>query len=355
MAENYYRFDQATLQDFAARLLEAAGTPGPHARLTAESLVQADLRGVDSHGVQLLTFYLERIARGEVDPRAAGRVVSEQGACLLYDGQNGLGQVVSDICCGHAVRLAKQYGLSLVVARDSNHFGAAAFWALRISSAGLIGIVMCNATGQVPPWQGREGRLGTNPICMSVPGEDGRPWLLDMATTAVAAGKIYKAYFAGEPSVPAGWALDREGRPTTDTKEAYHGLLMPLGGYKGYGLAMMVEILSGVLGGGAMASEVGGVRTVGRPARNSQTFLGIDVARFMPLGVFRERMQRLVADVKSAPPAAGYDEVLVAGEPEWRAQQLRSAQGIPLSRGVWEKLTAAARRLGVDIPPARES
>jgi LDH2 family malate/lactate/ureidoglycolate dehydrogenase len=117
----------------------------------------------------------------------------------------------------------------------------------------------------------------------------------------------------------------------------------------------MVEILSGVLGGGAMASEVGGVRTVGRPARNSQTFLGIDVARFMPLGVFRERMQRLVADVKSAPPAAGYDEVLVAGEPEWRAQQLRSAQGIPLSRGVWEKLTAAARRLGVDIPPARES
>lgn len=348
MGEQIYRFTNTALREFAARLLEAAGTPREYAALTADSLVEANLRGVDSHGVQLLTFYLERIGRGEVNPRAAGRVVRESGACLLYDGANGLGQVVSEICCGHAVRLAREHGLSLVVARDSNHFGAAAYWALRISSAGLIGIVLCNATGQVPPWQGREGRLGTNPICMSVPGEDGRPWLLDMATTAVAAGKIYKYYFAGEPEIPPGWALDAEGRPTTDTKAAYHGLLMPLGGYKGSGLAMMVEILSGALGGGAMASEVGGVRTVGRPARNSQTFLGIDVARFMPLEEFQDRMQRLVADVKSARPAVGYEEVLVAGEPEWRAEEERRREGIPLDAGVWEKLLEWAKRLGVE-------
>lgn len=350
MPDACLRFAPEALEDFACRMLEAAGAPPSHARLTASSLVEADLRGVDSHGVQLLKFYLERLKRGEVNSAATGHVISENGACLLYDGENGLGQVVSEICCGHAVRLAREHGVSLVVARDSNHFGAAAFWALRISAAGMIGIVMCNATGQVPPWQGRDGRLGTNPICMSVPGDRGRPWLLDMATTAVAAGKIYKAYFSGQPSIPPGWALDAEGVPTTDTHAAYHGKLMPLGGYKGSGLAMMVEILCGVLGGGAMATQVGGVRTVGRPARNSQMFLAIDVTRFLPLEQFQERMKWLVAEVKSARPASGYSEVLVAGDPEWRAEEEHRHTGIPLSAGVWRKLSEAAAELGVAVP-----
>jgi len=353
MSKESIRVDASSLTDFAARLLLAARVPERHARLVAESLVEADLRGVDSHGVQLLTFYLERLGRGEVDADAEGHVLSESGGCLLYDGENGLGQVVSEICCAHAVRLARDHGLALVVARDSNHFGAAAFWALRISAEGLIGVVLCNATGQVPPWQGREGRLGTNPICMSVPGEDGKPWLLDMATTAVAAGKIYKAFFAGDSKIPDGWALDAEGVPTTDTQAAYRGMLMPLGGYKGYGLAMMVEILCGVLGGGAMATEVGGVRTVGRPARNSQAFLAIDVGRFMPVERFQERMRWLVEEVRSARPAAGYQEVLVAGEPEWREEEQRRRDGIPVGAGVWEKLKALGEELGIDLPPRK--
>jgi LDH2 family malate/lactate/ureidoglycolate dehydrogenase len=350
MSERDILFRAEVLTDFASRLLEAAGAPAPKARLVADCLVDANLRGVDSHGVQLLTFYLERLGRGEVDPLADGRVVSENGGCLVYDGENGLGQVISDICCGHAVRLGKECGLSIVVARESNHFGAAAFWAQKISAEGLIGVVMCNASPLVPPWQGREGRVGTNPICVSVPGDEGRPWLLDMATTTVAAGKIYKAFFAGEPAVPSGWALNRSGVPTTDTQTAYHGLLMPLGGYKGSGLAMLVEILCGVLGGGAMSTEVGGVKTVGRPARNSQTFMGIDVSRFMPMDQFQPRMRWLVANIKSAQPAQGYDEVLVAGDPEWRAEQTRRRDGIPLGEGVWEKLKEAALRLGVVLP-----
>ena len=129
--------------------------------------------------------------------------------------------------------------MAMVVARESNHFGAAAWWAQKMRDAGQIGIVMCNASPIVPPWQGKQGRLGTNPICMSVPG----PWLLDMATTTVAAGRIFKAFINGQPEIPAGWAFDSEGVPTTDTTEAYKGMLMPLGGYKGSGLAMMVEIL----------------------------------------------------------------------------------------------------------------
>jgi LDH2 family malate/lactate/ureidoglycolate dehydrogenase len=350
MSERETLFRAEVLTDFASRLLQAAGASVSKASLVATCLVDANLRGVDSHGVQLLTFYVERLGRGEVDPLADGRTVSEHGGCLVYDGENGLGQVISDICCGHAVRLAKECGLSMVVARESNHFGAAAFWAQRISAEGLIGVVMCNASPIVPPWQGREGRVGTNPICVSVPGNAGRPWLLDMATTTVAAGKIFKAFFAGDPEIPAGWALDASGAPTTDTQAAYHGLLMPLGGYKGSGLAMLVEILCGVLGGGAMSTEVGGVKTVGHPARNSQMFMGIDVSRFMPMNRFQERMEWLVANVKSAALAQGYDEVLVAGDPEWRAEEQRRRDGIPLAEGVWEKLREAALRLGVAVP-----
>jgi LDH2 family malate/lactate/ureidoglycolate dehydrogenase len=189
------------------------------------------------------------------------------------------------------VRIARQHGLAMVVARESNHFGPAAWWAQKMRDAGQIGIVMCNASPIVPPWQGREGRLGTNPICMSVPG----PWLLDMATTTVAAGKVFKAFINGQPEIPPGWAFDSAGVPTTNTADAYKGMLMPLGGYKGSGLAMMVEILCGVLGGGAMANELGGIRMRGKRVRVSQMFLAIDVARFMPLEEFTARMEKLVA------------------------------------------------------------
>jgi len=235
----------------------------------------------------------------ELDPLADGRVISEAGSCLHFDGQNGLGQWVADTCCGHAIRIARAQGVGLVIARESNHFGAAAWWAQKMRDAGQIGIVLCNASPIVPPWQGREGRMGTNPICMSVPG----PWLLDMATTTVAAGKIFKAFLNQQPEIPAGWAFDREGVPTTDTVEAYNGMLMPLGGYKGSGLAMMVEILCGVLGGGAISTEIGGIRVRGRTVRVSQMFLAIDVARFMPVEEFTARMERLVAMMKSTPVA----------------------------------------------------
>src|SRR5437660_7673914 len=171
-------------------------------------------------------------------------------------------------------------------------------------AGGEIGIVMCNASPIVPAWQGKQGRLGTNPICMSVPG----PWLLDMATTTVAAGRIFKAFINAEPEIPAGWAFNSEGVPTTDTAAAYKGMLMPLGGYKGSGLAMMVEILSSVLGGGAMSTEVGGIRFRGKTVRVSQTFVAIDIARFMPVEEFSARLEWLVELMKSTSTSPGDDE-----------------------------------------------
>ena len=337
-----------SLTAFAYQLLTAAKVSHPKAEIVAKSLVAANLRRVDSHGLQLLPFYIDLILMGNIDIHTDGRVVSESGACTIYDAQNGIGQWISSLCCDHAIRLAQAHGLGMVVARESNHFGAAAFWAQRMSSAGMLGIVMCNASPLVAPWQGKDPRFGTNPICMSVPGPD--TWLLDMATTTVALGKILNAQFHGRETIPADWAMDKEGVPTTDTQTALSGLLMPLGGYKGSGLAMMIEILCGVLGGGAMCTELGGIRVQGQPMRTSQFFLAIDVARFMPLPEFEGRMRTLVAMVKSSKTAQGFEEVLVAGEPEWRAEEERGRDGIPLSDGVWQNLVAAAEKLGVALP-----
>ncbi|MBI3679452.1 MAG: Ldh family oxidoreductase [Acidobacteria bacterium] len=352
MPEPYVILGHEPLREFAQRMLEGAGVDAEKASLVARSLVEANLRGVDSHGVQLLNFYIEHMRMDCVDLKAAGHVVSESGASMVYSGDNGIGQVVSDVCCDHAIRLANKHGVSLVTVRESNHFGAAAFWARKIARANLIGIVMCNATPLVPPWQGKEPRFGTNPICMALPGAPERSWLLDMATTTVAMGKIFKAHFSGEPSIPHGWAYDSDGVPTTDTGKAVKGMPMPLGGYKGSGLAFMIEILVAVLSGGAMSTQIGGIRIRTQPMRCGQAFLGIEVARYTPVEEFNQRMEWLVSQVKTTPPAPGYDEVLVAGEPEWRHAEYRGRHGIPLSQGVWQELVKTAATVGVAPPPA---
>jgi LDH2 family malate/lactate/ureidoglycolate dehydrogenase len=334
------------LSRFCEQILIGAGVPRHKAEIAVQCLISANLRGVDSHGIQLLPFYVEQLLAAEMDAAADGEVISEFGSTLHFDAQNGLGQWVAETCCGHAIRLAKANGLGLVVARESNHFGACAWWAQKMRDAGQIGIVFCNASPIVPPWQGKEGRLGTNPICVALPG----PWLLDMATTTVAAGKIFKAYLNGQPEIPAGWAFDQDGVPTTDTRAAYEGLLMPLGGYKGSGLAMMVEILCGVLGGGAMANEIGGIRYRGKKVRVSQTFLAIDIQRFMPVEEFTARMEKLVGIMKSTAVAPGYDEVLVAGDPEWRTEAERLKKGIPVADGNWDALCKSAASVGVAAP-----
>jgi LDH2 family malate/lactate/ureidoglycolate dehydrogenase len=336
------------LRKFSQSLLEATGVPHLHAKLMAESLVSANLRGVDSHGIQLLGVYVEYIRMGNADVHATGTLISESGACAVYDGQNGLGQVIAARSCDIAVRIARTYGIGFVTVRESNHFGAAAFWGQRMAHEGMIGIVVCNATPLVAPWQGKEHRLGTNPICMALPGDD--VFLLDMATTTVAMNRIFKAAANGDSEIPPGWAMDKHGVPTTNTQAAISGSPMPLGGYKGSGLAVMVEILCAVLSGGAIATELGGLRVKGKPMRAGQAFLAIDISRCMPLGDFIERMRRLRSMIKNTAPAPGYDEVLLAGEPEWRSEAIRSEQGIPITMPIWNNLLEVAARLGVTPP-----
>lgn len=206
-----------------------------------------------------------------------------------------------------------------------------------------------NASPSVPPWQGREGRIGTNPICVSLPSSGAGGWLLDMATTTVAKNRLYKAAAGGQPTIPAGWAMDADGVPTQDTQTALCGLLMPLGGYKGSGLGMLVEILCGVLGGGAMSTQLGGLHSTSRRMCSSHCFVAIDITRLMPVTEFQNRMEFLIAEVKSAQPAREYEEVLVAGDPEWRMERQRLREGIPLDHSVWKRLMELAQELGIPL------
>lgn len=348
MAADFILIHHDALSAYARSILEAVTVPPHEAALVADSLVAANLRGVDSHGIQLLFWYAEQIRSGNIAVAAHGHVATESGACMIYDGEYGLGQVVSEICCDHAIRLAREHGLGMVSVRDSSHFGACAWWAQKIAERGMLAIVLCNATPLVAAWQGRDKILGTNPICMAVPGP--RTFLLDMATTTVALNKIHKAVLSGDKSIPLGWAVDAEGKPTTDPQAALDGMPMPLGGYKGTGLALMVEVLCAVLSGSAMLTDVGGLRVSQRPMKVSHFFLAIDTQRFLSLDQFTARMQSLRSTVKNSKTAAGFDEVLIAGDPEWRSEEQRLRDGIPVARGIWDQLAGLAQELNVAVP-----
>lgn len=346
----HHPFTAATLTEFAQALLLQSGVPQQNAWLVADSLVAANLRGVDSHGIQMLLPYLDQLAAGTMDPIAAGVPLSESGACLLYDGQNGIGQVVAAECVRHALRLARAHGVAVVSARNSNHFGAAAYWAQQLAAEGCYAIVTSNASPAVPPWPGVEPRLGTNPLCMAVPGSEEDAWLLDMATTTVSLGKMHAASYRGETTLPAGWATDRHGVPTTHLATALAGLPTPIGGYKGTGLALMVELLSAGLSGGPMSTDVGSLRSGFMTLGISHFFLAIDVGRFQGPEEFAARLGRLTGNIKSTSPAPGHDEVLMTGEPECRMRDQRLRNGIPIAGALLDSLTARARIIGVPPP-----
>jgi LDH2 family malate/lactate/ureidoglycolate dehydrogenase len=351
-ASNVILFQDWILRNYCQELLKGVGVPAAHAFTVADSLVASNLRGVDSHGVELLPGYIVQLRNGGVSGASAGTVVSETGGCLLYDGQNGLGQVVAEACCHHAVRLARQLGIAIVVARNSHHFGAAAYWSQKIAAGGCIGISLSTAGPGIPPWQGKTPCIGTNPIAMALPGAAGDKWLLDMATTTVAKGKIANATSQGWSTIPAAWAfVDAAGYSTTDRKAAESGWPLPLGGYKGTGLAMMIELLCAGLSGGPMASEASKSRDGSVPLRVSHSFLAINPSTFLTSRELDDRTSRLVDMMKASELRQGFDEVLVAGEPEWRTEAKRRRQVIPIALSLWQSLSGIGAELKIQTPP----
>ncbi len=342
-----------TLKAVAVALLKAAGVPQADAELVADSLMQANLRGVDSHGIQNLGIYVERVRRGLVELHPTFPILSESDGTALVDGQNSLGQVAAMHAMELAIRKAHQAGIALVGVRDTNHCGMLAYFTLRAASEGLVGFASCNAPANMAPWRGREVLLGNNPLCLAIPAGDEHPIVLDMATSVAAKGKIYAAQSQGE-GIPEGWALDKHGQPTTDSQAALDGgSLLPMGRHKGYGLALVIDLLAGLMTGSAFSLGVGSLHRELTRGMNLGLLMGaLNVEHFTPLATFRPLVDSYIRQVRHSPPAQGSDRVYLPGELEFESQARRSAEGIPIPQKVWQDLVKTGRELGVELEKA---
>jgi len=343
------------LEAFLVEAWLAMKAPRPQAELAAALMVRTDLRGVDSHGIDMLPRYHEWWRQGFIVPDAEPVVVRDEAATALVDGRRGLGHWVAAQAMGRAIDKARAHGIGIVAVRNSNHFGAAACYAMMALAHDLIGLATTNSpyVAMVPTF-GRRAMLATNPLAFAAPAGRHAPFVLDMATTTVAIGKIRQAARWKRP-IPAGWALDPAGRPVTDPVEALeHRLLSPLGGtpelasHKGYGLGVMVDILSGILAGAVYGDRFA---RSDRPARRvhdvGHCFVAVDPARFRPLEEFKRDMDDLFDALKATPPAAGQRRVYVAGEPEAECEARRRREGIPLAPALVDAVNAVARALGI--------
>ena len=313
----------------------------------AATLVWTSLRGVDSHGVARVPVYAERLRSGAINGRPRPSVASRDGALAVVDGDRGPGQVAALFATDLSIELAREHGVGAVGVRHSAHFGAAAYYAMRAAEAGLVAVAMTNTEPLVIPYGGAERALGTNPICLAAPTASGI-FNLDLATSQVAINRIYNARDEGRP-IPEGWGVDERGAPTTDAAAVHAGV--PLGGYKGYALALMVEVLCGVLPGAGVRHGVGDLYGGGTGAQDTGHFhLALDPERTVGRDRFAAVLDGLLDELRAIPPAPGFDEVLVAGDPEDRARAERARTGVPIEPALWGTLRALSDELGVPVP-----
>nr|XP_053652105.1 uncharacterized oxidoreductase YjmC-like [Cherax quadricarinatus] len=297
----------------------AVGTPRQHAAALADVLVAADNRGHYSHGLNRLEMYVNDVKQKVCDGGAVPSITKESVSTALVHGNNGLGPVVGNFCIDLAIKKAKETGIGWVCTRGSNHYGIAGWYALRATREGLLGMSFTNTSPLVAPTRAKKAALGTNPLALSAPAKNGDSFVLDMATCVVAVGKM-EVERRKEKPIPEGWALDKDGNPTTDPEEGIKGALMPLGGpelhsgYKGYGLGMLVEIFCGILSGGQYGPNVRRWMNTDREADLGQCFVAIDPAFFAP--GFEDRMSDLMNYCRGMEPADAEKPVLAAGDPE---------------------------------------
>ena len=338
------------LKRFAGDLLAAAGVSSGNAALVAEALVDADIEGLASHGLLHLPMYLDRLEAKSVDPRAEGEIVADLGARLTIDAGNGLGQVTAERACEIATERAVMHGLAVVAVRNAFHFGAAGRFARKIALSGQIGIVMANTRPMLPAPGGGEAVVGNNPLAIAVP-TGAEPITLDFAMSAGAMGKIRLAAAKGEP-IPEGWAQTAEGQPTQDALAALHGTLLPAAGAKGFGLAVMIDLLTGGLSAGGVGEAVQPLYgDLTRSYGSANLFMAIEVEGLRPLAEFETVASGFAERVRGSRTAPGAGPVRLPGD---RAIQARNRfdGSCRLGGETLEALRNRARRLGVAVPAA---
>ncbi|MFE4196994.1 Ldh family oxidoreductase [Paenarthrobacter sp. NPDC056912] len=338
-------FEVDCLIDAASAIFVGAGVAPVDARIVAANLVESEARGVPSHGLMLLPMYLDRLRDGSVIATGRGEVVSDQGAVSVLDAGHRLGQVTGVWAMELAIGKARSFGLGAVAVRNAFHFGGAFSYAVQAANQGMIGIAAANTRPLMPAPGGAKAVVGNNPLAFAVPQSGGSPIVLDMALSEAALGKIRLAAAEGR-EIPPTWASDVFGVPTTDPSAALAGLLLPMGGPKGYGLALIVDLLTGALSGGGFGQGVRGLYAdTAVPNNAAHFFLALDPSRFS-VG-FDERAKELASEIKASPTAPGVDCVFLPGEIEDQRAQAARTNGIRLEATVFHTLLASAKRVGV--------
>ncbi len=344
------------LCDWTARLLEALGTPPDIAADVAEVLVASDRRGIASHGTARLPNYVALVEAGVMDPLARPVEDAGRGAFVRFDGRNGWGHHAGRVATDRAISLAATYGVGVATMHNTNHYGIAGWYALRAAERGLVGLCATNTSPVVAPTRARQALIGTNPIAIAAPAGRFGTFCLDMATSVITRGRSEVAARRGERLQP-GWAIGLDGRPATDPETALEGALQPLGGaeetggYKGYGLALAVDLLTGILAGAAFGPNIVGLFSLEAPSELGQTFLVLDPAAIDAPGGFERRLEAYWAQLTSAPTIPGAPgRVLIPGEPETDAEQRAAARGIVMDRVHAGSLVALGERFEVPFP-----
>ncbi|MCH2131343.1 MAG: Ldh family oxidoreductase [Pirellulaceae bacterium] len=340
------------LHSFCVAILEKSGVSNHHARTTADVLVATDTWGVYTHGSKLIHGYENRLRGGGLRTDVEPQIVHASASSALVDGQSALGQVTSTFAMNKAISMAKETGVGFVAVRNSCHFGAAGYYAAMAAGENMFGMSMANDVPIVAAPGSRTAVLGSNPFAYSVPERNGNHIMLDIATSIVAAGKIFAAVQSGSgKSLPSGWLIDAEGLPTTDgTKFPQEGALQPMAGHKGYGIALMVESLAGLLSGAAFTHAVGSW-LFDDPSIHTDhggTFLAVDVSSIMPLEEFFDRSDRLIQEIHETPKAKGADRIYYPGEMEWERRAHALEHGITLPGDVVAKLREVAEMVGIE-------
>ena len=354
-------FRPRDLQAYIERFFRKYGVPEANARRAAAIVTEADLRGVHSHGLSRLhVYYGDRLRAGLMDPTTPYSIIQETGTTVRFDGANGFGQVVGHEAMTACIEKAKKHHVGIATVRNSNHYGIAAYYSMLALEHNMIGISLTNSQPLVAPTYGRDRLLGTNPISVAVPAKNRRPYVLDMATSIVPMGKIMLAETKGE-KVPLGYGIDADGRLTEDpAKIRFGGALLPLGGtdimsgYKGYGLALLVDILCGVLSGAAFGGNVGSpVGTEGGPTDIGHFFMAVDIEAFRSLGDFTRDMDSLMEQLAGSAKEPGRDRIYIHGEKEFEKKEFYMKNGIGLPEAVVEVLKKKGEETGVpfDLAP----
>jgi len=351
--ENTIQVPVHDLRACCASALSLVGVPEEHIQMTLQVLITAELQGLGTHGTRRLIPYILRMRDGLINPQPSLRIEKKTPAASLVEGDNGLGPVVAMAGLNEALELSGNTGVAFVGCRNSNHFGPAAPYALEACRREMIVLLGTNGFPTMPAWGGRESMLGINPIAIGVPRRDAPPFILDMSMSMSSRGRIRKAAENGQ-EIPSGWALNPEGRPTTDPVEALKGFVCPIGGHKGYGLALAVDLIAGVLTGSAFGTDVLSLfQQWEKPQRIGHFFICIDPSRLMDLDRFYERVDSLLDAVKSSAPLDPLKPVLIPGEPEAESYGRLTETGIPLKRDIWEALQDLSRGIYTAKVPER--